>query len=54
MINIQLKRVIIKILCLKKLTNKILLPKLVKEYVDQLRQDINLYNFPINHKDIKN
>ena len=25
----------------------------VKEYVDQLRKDINLYNFPINPKDIK-
>ena len=25
----------------------------VKEYVDQLRKDINLYNFPINPEDIK-
>tara|TARA_B100000029_G_scaffold477930_1_gene523486 strand:+ start:660 stop:2480 length:1821 start_codon:yes stop_codon:yes gene_type:complete len=25
----------------------------VKEYVDQLRKDINLYNFPINPKEIK-
>ena len=25
----------------------------IKEYVDQLRKDINLYNFPINPKDIK-
>ena len=25
----------------------------VKEYVDQLRKDINLYNFPINPKDIQ-
>ena len=25
----------------------------VKEYVDQLRKDINLYNFPINPKDIE-
>ena len=25
----------------------------IKEYVDQLRQDINLYNFPINPKDIQ-
>jgi len=25
----------------------------VKEYVDQLRKDINLYNFPINPQDIK-
>ena len=25
----------------------------IKEYVDQLRQDINLYNFPINPKDMQ-
>ena len=25
----------------------------VKEYVDQLRKDINLYNFPITPKDIQ-
>ena len=25
----------------------------IKEYVDQLRKDINLYNFPINPKDIE-
>ena len=34
--------------------NKILLPKLcINEYVDQLRKDINLYNFPIVPQEIE-
>ena len=49
MMKILAIKVIIKILCQKKyLNNQLTAKNCINEYVDSLKKDINIYNFPIN------
>ena len=53
MMKMFLTKVTIKNLCPKKfLNNLITAKKCVSEYIDSLKKDINIYNFPIDPKKI--